>query len=160
MTKIEKTSVIEEDVSIGENCYIGHFTLIRKGVKIGNNSEVRAHCFIAPDVIIGSNVLILQYSNICQGTRIEDNVFIGAKCMMTNTRRIKHRRNFDLKITPPYIEYGARIGSRVTLLPGVRIGNNSLIGAGSVVSKDIPPKEVHIGVPTKFIKMVPEDELI
>jgi UDP-3-O-[3-hydroxymyristoyl] glucosamine N-acyltransferase len=99
-TKIEKTAIIEPGSYIGENCYIGHFTIIRPGVIIKDNSEVRAHCFIAPNVIIGSNTNIYQFSNICQDSIIEDYVFIGPGVIMTNTRKIAFKRDYEFICTP------------------------------------------------------------
>lgn len=160
MTKIEKTAIIEDNVTIGKNCYIGHYTLIRPNVVIGDNTEIRAHCFIAPGAHIGNNVLIMQYSNICQDAIIEDRVYIGLACILTNTRKIKHTRDFDLVVKPPRVEYGARVGSRVTVLPGFNIGKNSLIGVGSVITTNIPEGEVWFGIPAKYVKMVPKDELL
>ena len=156
----ESTAIIEPGAVVSSGCYIGHYTLIRAGAVIGKDSEVRAFCFIAPQVKIGRNVKIMQYSNIGQGTRIANDVYIGAKCMITNTNRIKHGRPFGLVITPCEIGYAARIASGVTLLPGVCIGDNALIGAGSLVTKSVPKGEVWMGHPAKFVREVSVEELL
>ena len=157
---IEYTAVIEPGSSIARDCYIGHFTLVRSGVVIGVHSEVRAHCFIAPNVWIGEDVAIMQFSNIGEGTTIFEQVYIGAMCMITNTNRIKHGRDFELIKTPCAIGRAARIASRVTLLPGVVIGENALIGAGSLVTKDIPARQVWMGHPARYVRDVPEEEIL
>ena len=160
MTKIESTAVIEEGAIIGENCYIGHFTLIRKGATIGNNTQIRSHCYIGEDVRIGNHVLIRPFSDMCKSTVVEDKVFVGMGCMTSNTRKIAYLREYDDINTPPRICYGARLGVNVTLLPGVIIGENCLIGAGSVVTKNTNRKGVYIGVPAEFVKWVRQEELI
>lgn len=160
MSKIESTAVIEPGSIIGDNCYIGHFTLIRTGAIIGDNTQVRSHCYIGEDVRIGNYVLIRPFSDICKSTIIEDKVFIGMGCMTSNTRRIAYLRDYEDINTPPKFCYGARIGVGVTILPGVIIGENCLIGAGSVVTKNTNPKAVYIGVPAEFVKWLPQEELI
>jgi UDP-2-acetamido-3-amino-2,3-dideoxy-glucuronate N-acetyltransferase len=160
MTKIESTAIIEENVKIGKDCYIGHFTIIRPGVVIGDNSEIRAHCFIAPNAKIGNNTNIYQYSNICQDAIIEDCVYIGPKVLFTNTRKIAFNRNYDFICTPPYVEYGVRIGGGVVLCPNVRLRKNCMIGAGAVVTKDTEEGWMYVGNPAKKIRLVNQEELI
>lgn len=159
-TKIERTAIIEPGAIIGENCYIGHFSLIRNGAIIGDNCEIRAHTFIAPNSKIGNNSNIYQLSTICQYAIIEENVFIGPNTVMTNTKRIAYKRDYECIPQGPYVERGVRIGAGVILCPGVRIGNNAVIGAGSVVTKDVKPRYIYIGNPAKILRPVPEDEII
>ena len=159
-TKIESTAIIEDEAIIGWNCYIGHFTLIRKGAIIGDNTQIRSHCYIGEDVKIGNQVLIRPFSDMCKGTIVEDKVFIGMGCMTSNTRRIAYLRPYKDINTPPRICYAARIGVGVTLLPGVIIGENCLIGAGSTVTKNTNPKGIYIGVPARYIKEVDKDEIL
>jgi len=160
MSKIESTAVVEEGSVIGKDCYIGHFTLIRKGATIGDNTQIRSHCYIGEDVKIGSQVLIRPFSDICKSTIIEDKVFVGMGCMTSNTRRIAYLRDYEDINTPPKICYAARIGVSVTLLPGVIIGENCLIGAGSVVTKNTTPRGLYIGVPAEFVNWVRREELL
>jgi len=159
-TKIEPTAIVEDGAKIGEDCYIGHFTLIRTGAKIGNKTQIRSHCYIGEDVIIGNRVMIRPFSDICKGTIIEDDVFIAMNCITSNTRKIVYLRPYKDINTPPKICYGARVGVGVTILPGVVIAENSLVGGGSVVTKDTTPKGIYIGVPAEYKGPVKEDELI
>jgi acetyltransferase-like isoleucine patch superfamily enzyme len=160
MTRIESTAIIEPGAVIGENCYIGHFAVIRPGVIIGDYSEIRAHTFIAAKAKIGRGTNVNQFSNICRDVIIEDNVFIGPGVIMTNTKKIAFRREYDDVSQAPYIEYGARIGGGVTLCPGVRIGKNCVIGAGSVVTKSTESGWIYYGYPAKKIKIVSLDEIL
>lgn len=159
-TRIESTAVIEEGAHIGQDCYIGHYAVIRPGVYVGDRSHVRAHCFIAEGAQIGKDTQIMQFSNICRGCVVGDEVFVGMGCMTTNTRKIAYRRSYVDIAEPPLIMRAARIGARVTILPGIKIGENSVIGAGSVVTKDTDPEWIYIGNPARRIKIVPIEEII
>jgi acetyltransferase-like isoleucine patch superfamily enzyme len=159
--RIEETSVIETDfMNLGKGCYIGHFTFIRPRVIIGDYSEIRAHCVIAADARIGSYTNINQFTNVCRDTIIEDYVFIGPGVIMTNTKKIAFKRDYDDISQAPYIEYGSRIGGGVTICPAVRIGRNSLIGAGSVVTKDTEPGYLYVGNPARKIRRVQLGEML
>lgn len=157
---IGRNVIIEKYVTIGDNCFIGHNAIIRPHVTIGDNSHIRSFCFIAADAKIGSFTQIMQYSNICRECVVEDRVFVGMGCMTTNTRKIAYLRDYDDVSDPPIIRWGSRIGARVTILPGVIIAPNTLVGAGSVVTKTTKPGRIYIGVPAKDMGMVDEEELI
>jgi len=158
--RIESTAIIEEDVELGGHCYIGHFTFIRPRVIIGEYTEIRAHVVIAADAKIGSYTNVNQFTNICRDTIIEDYVFIGPGVIMTNTKKIAFKRDYDDISQAPYIEYGARIGGGVTICPNVRIGRNSLIGAGSVVTKDTEAGYLYMGCPAVKIRRVKIGEML
>jgi len=150
--------VIEESVIIHGPGFIGYYTIIRPRVLIGSHTEVRAHCHIAEEAEIGSGVKIFQCSNISKQCRIEDRVYIGAGVVMTNTRKISHGRSYEPEIEGPVIKYGARIGSGAIILPGITIGREALVGAGCVVTKDVPDYTVFMGIPGECKGEVPEDE--
>lgn len=159
-TIIESTAIIEKGAEIGQDCYIGHYAVIRPGTKIGDRSHVRAHCFIAADAIVGQDTQIMQFSNICRGCVVCEEVFVGMGCMTTNTRKIAYRRGYIDIAEPPLIMRAARIGARVTILPGVRIGENSVVGAGSVVTKDVESEWIYIGNPARKFEYVPFEEIL
>jgi acetyltransferase-like isoleucine patch superfamily enzyme len=160
MTRIESTAIIERDVRIGNYCYIGHFVFIRPDVVIGDYSQIRAHVVIAAKAKIGNGTNINQFTNICRDTIIEDCVFVGPGVIMTNTKKIAFRRQYNDISQAPYIEYGAMIGGGTTICPGVRIGRNSSIGAGSVVTKDTEPGWLYYGCPARKIRMLTEEEIL
>jgi acetyltransferase-like isoleucine patch superfamily enzyme len=133
---------------IGKNTKIWQFCVILENAVIGENCNVNSHCFIENDVIIGNNVTIKCGVQIWDGLRIEDNVFIGPNVTFTNDRIPRS------KFYPPFFEKtiikkGASIGGNSTILPGVIIGEYALIGAGSVVTKDVGPYTVVYGNPAK-----------
>ncbi|MGD2072264.1 MAG: DapH/DapD/GlmU-related protein [Candidatus Thorarchaeota archaeon] len=157
-TIIEYGAVISENVIIGDNCFIGYNTIIRPNVIIGNGTEIRSLCFIAEGARIGDGVKIIQLSNICKKCIIEDNVFIGPNFITVDTKKISHLRGYAPQGDPPYIESGVRIGGGVLVLPGVRIGYNSMIQAGSLLTKNTDPYGVYRGRPAIKIREVAEEE--
>lgn len=150
--------ILGDCVSIGSNTLIESYTIIRNNVFIGEHSEIRQYCFLAGDILIGDNVKIFQYSNISKGSIIQDCVYIGPRVLFLNTRKISHGRKYTPELKSPVIERGARIGGGTILTPGITIGQECMIGAGSVVTKDTEPFWVYVGTPAQKLKPVPEDE--
>lgn len=144
---IRSNAVIYTNVRIGDNLETGHNVVIREEAVIGddfriwNNSVVDYGCVIGNRVKIHSNVYVAQF------TTIEDDCFIAPGVVMANDLHPECKRCMK----GPFIKQGARVGANVTLLPAVIIGRNSLIGAGSVVTKDIPEEMLAFGNPAKTI---------
>lgn len=147
MSKIHKTADVQSN-NIGENTYVWQFVIILPNAKIGSNCNINCHVFIENDVVIGNNVTIKPGVQIWDGITIEDDVFIGPNVTFTNDvfPRSKH---YPDKFEKTIIEKGASVGANSTILPGITIGTYSLVGAGSVVTKDIPPNTVWYGNPAK-----------
>jgi acetyltransferase-like isoleucine patch superfamily enzyme len=112
------------------------------------------------DTVIGNRVLIHSQCHITKGVIIEDDVFIAPLFCGANTPRIVHGRDYSLILEPYHIRRAARIGIGVSILPEVTIGANALIGAGSVVTRNVPDGECWFGNPAIFKKMVPVEELL
>lgn len=129
---------------IGENTNIWQFCVVLPGAKIGKNSNICSNCFIENDVIIGDNVTIKNGVQIWDGMRIEDNVFIGPNVTFCNDRYPKSR-NKNWKLEPVIVKKGAVIGANATILPGVTIGEDAIIGAGAIVLKDVDNKSIVYG---------------
>lgn len=159
-SSIQQGAVIEEDVVIRDNCFIGYYSIIRPKVFIGCHSEIRAHCFIAEGAHISAGVKIFQFSNVGAGTIIERMAYLGPRVLITNTRKISHGRSYSPFIESVTIRFGARIGGGSVILPGVEIGSNSVVGAGSVVTKSIPKNMVALGNPAKVIKEIKPEEMM
>lgn len=139
--------------NIGENTRVWQFCIILQNANIGNNCNINCNVFIENDVIIGNNVTIKPGVQIWDGITLEDNVFIGPNVTFTNDHFPQSKNsNFDLRET--LVKKGASIGANATILGGVTLGEDCLIGAGSVVTKDIPANEVWIGNPAKFLKNI------
>lgn len=137
-----------QSLKIGINTNIWQYCVILPGAKIGNNCNINCHVLIENDVIIGDNVTIKPGVQIWDGVRISDNVFIGPNVTFTNDH-VPRSKQYPPKFLNTYIEYGASIGANSTIIAGVTIGKNALIGAGSVVTKCVPPYTVWYGNPAK-----------
>ena len=151
---VHKTSDVQTQ-SIGVNTNIWQFCVILAGASIGESCNICSHCFIENNVIIGDRVTIKNGVYLFDSIFIEDDVFIGPNVTFTNDRYPRSLRgNVSRKLQYPktIIRMGASIGGGATILPGVEIGRNSLIGAGSVITKDVPENSVVYGNAAKSIK--------
>lgn len=150
---IRSHTVIYEGNKIGDNFQTGHGVLIRNSNIIGNNVSIGSHTIIEHNVKIGNNVRIHSNSFIPEFTLIEDNVWIGPAVVFTNAR---YPLSKDVKknLRGPIIKKSAKIGGNATILPGLIIGEGSLIGAGAVVTKNVKPFEVVVGNPAQVINTV------
>ncbi|MBY0518490.1 MAG: N-acetyltransferase [Bacteriovoracaceae bacterium] len=134
--------------NIGAGTRIWQYVVILPGAKIGKNCNICSHCFIENDVVIGDNVTIKNNVSIYDGIVIEDNVFIGPSASFTNDKYPKSQNHLS-KYPKTIIRKGASIGANATILPGIEIGSNSLIGAGAVVTKNTSKESTVVGNPGK-----------
>ena len=148
---------ITPDVKLGANVRIYDFVNLY-GCEIGDNSKVGAFVEIQKGVRIGKNVKVSTHTFICEGVSIEDDVFIGHNVSFINDKYPRStnaggslQTEADWKVVPTVVKKGASIGTSATILCGVTIGENAIIGAGSVVTKDIPPNVTAAGVPARII---------
>jgi acetyltransferase-like isoleucine patch superfamily enzyme len=137
--------------NIGKNTNIWQFCVVLPNAQIGDNCNICSHCFIENDVVIGNNVTIKNGISIYDGITIEDNVFIGPNVTFCNDKYPRSKCYPD-EFGKTVIKKGASIGGNATILPNVTIGENAMIGAGAVVTKDVPPNTVVIGNPAKIYK--------
>lgn len=139
---IHKLSDIQS-TNIGTNTDIWQYCVILPNAQIGNNCNICSHCFIENKVKIGNNVTIKSGVQLWDGVTIEDNVFVGPNVTFCNDKYPKSK-NTNFKLDPILIKKGASIGANSTILPGVVIGENAMIAAGSVVTKDVPANTTYI----------------
>ena len=146
--------------SIGKDTLIWQFCVVLPGAKIGSNCNLCAHVFIENNVIIGDNVTIKNGVQIWDGITIEDDVFIGPNATFTNELipRSKNHNLYNIKNT--LIKKGATIGANVTILPDITIGSYAFIGAGSVVTADVPSNALFYGNPAKQKGYITNEGLI
>jgi acetyltransferase-like isoleucine patch superfamily enzyme len=149
---------IAPDVKFGEEVVIHSFVNLY-GCSIGDHSKIGAFVEIQKGASIGKNCKISSHTFICEGVSIQDHVFIGHNVTFINDkypRAVTADGNLqteeDWTVVPTLIEQGASIGSSTTILCGVTIGARAIVGAGSVVTKDIPNEEIWAGNPAKFIR--------
>ena len=122
--------------NIGKNTNIWQYCVVLPNARIGDNCNICSHCFIENNVIIGNNVTVKNGVYLYDGITIEDNVFIGPNATFCNDKYPKSK-NKDFKLEPVVIKKGASIGANTTILAGVTIGENALVGAGAIVTKDV-----------------------
>jgi UDP-2-acetamido-3-amino-2,3-dideoxy-glucuronate N-acetyltransferase len=146
---IHPSSFIDDNVVIEEKVKIWHFCHILSDTKIGQSSSLGQNCAIGPNVQIGSNVKIQNNVSVYDGVTIESDVFIGPSVVFTNILNprsfIKRNKNF----AKTHLQQGCSIGANATIVCGVNIGQYALIGAGSVINKNIPDFALYYGVPAK-----------
>lgn len=152
--------VIDEGCSIGDDVFIGHNVVIRSGVKIGAGSVIGHLSMIERDAEIGQKVTIHDQCHITTFAKIGDFTFLGPMVMCINTRRISHGRGFEAQLEGPEIGHAARIGAGAIILPGRKIGDNAVVGAASLVVRDIPPRQIWFGSPARYNAEVPADEIM
>ncbi len=157
-TIVQAGAVIEDDCVIGRNCRIGYHAVLRRGTRIGDNSIFGTLSASEGWNMIGSHVTIHSQCHITEDVKIEDWVFIAPFFCGANTMRIVHGRDYPLVKEGYTIKSGARIAIGVNVLPAVTIGLDALIGAGAVVTRDIPDYAIAFGSPAKVVGKVPEDE--
>jgi len=153
------SAVIEDNVLIGDNCFIGHNVVIRRGTEIGDNVVIGHNTTIEENVFIGDNTRIQANCYITKLTIIEKDVFIGPMVSTFNDKYIcSHGRPEKSRLEGAFIKAGARIGGGSRIGPAVIIGNNAFIGMGSNVVKDCEENKMYWGNPAKYHGEVPEDE--
>jgi UDP-2-acetamido-3-amino-2,3-dideoxy-glucuronate N-acetyltransferase len=151
---IHKSSYVDQLVEIGSGTKIWHFCHILSGTKIGKNCSIGQNCVIGPNVIIGDNVKIQNNVSLYEGLIVEDDVFIGPSAVFTNVTnpRATVSRKDEFKKT--ILKKGCSLGANVTIVCGNTIGEYSLVGAGSVVTKNVPQHQVVIGNPATYKWMI------
>lgn len=141
---IHKLSDVQSK-NIGKDTNIWQYCVVLPNARIGDNCNICSHCFIENDVIIGDNVTVKNGVYLYDGITVEDNVFIGPNATFCNDKYPKSK-NKNFKLEPIIIKKGASIGANATILPGVIICENALIGAGAIVTKDVEANSKYLGV--------------
>jgi UDP-2-acetamido-3-amino-2,3-dideoxy-glucuronate N-acetyltransferase len=152
-----ESSYIDDGAEIGDNTKIWHFTHVMGGAKIGNNCVLGQNVNVGSKVVIGNNVKVQNNVSIYDGVIIEDGVFCGPSCVFTNVfnPRATVERKDEFRKT--LVKEGATIGANATIVCGVTLGKYCFIGAGAVITKDVPDYALVYGNPAKQCGYVTED---
>jgi UDP-2-acetamido-3-amino-2,3-dideoxy-glucuronate N-acetyltransferase len=142
---------------IGNGTRVWQFCVILKGAIIGSECNICSHCFIEGDVNIGNRVTIKNGVHLYDGVHIEDNVFIGSNVAFINDK-FPRSKQYPEKFLNIIIRKNASIGANATLLPGITIGENAMVGAGAVVTRDVPNNTLVMGNPARFVRTIDNNE--
>jgi len=147
---VHPTSIIDDNCEVGEGTKIWHFSHILKGSKIGKNCKIGQNVVIGPDVAIGDKCKIQNNVSIYKGVSLEDEVFCGPSCVFTNVINPRSSIPRMNELKPTLVKKGATIGANATIICGNTIGKYAFIGAGAVVTKDVPDYALCYGNPAKI----------
>lgn len=151
---VHESSYVDEPCQIGTGTKIWHFSHIMKNSKLGNNCNIGQNVVISPEVILGDNVKVQNNVSIYTGVVCEDDVFLGPSCVFTNVINPRSHINRKLEYQKTLVRVGASIGANATIVCGNTIGKYALVGAGSVVTKDVPNYALVVGIPAKVVGWV------
>ncbi len=157
---METYACIAPDVKLGRNVKLSKFINLY-GCEIGDESKIGAFVEIQKNATIGKRCKISSHTFICEGVTIEDNVFIGHGVMFINDSYPRAtatdgnlQTEADWKVERTVIKKGVSVGSGATILSNLSIGENAIVGAGSVVTKDVPPNSIVVGNPAKVLRYI------
>jgi UDP-2-acetamido-3-amino-2,3-dideoxy-glucuronate N-acetyltransferase len=143
------TAVIDEGCRIGKGTRIWHFSHIMSHCVIGENCNLGQNVVVSPDVVLGNNVKVQNNVSIYSGVICEDDVFLGPSMVFTNVTNPRSAVNRRGQYAPTIVRKGASIGANATIVCGHRIGSYAFIGAGAVVTKDVPDYALMVGNPAR-----------
>lgn len=154
---------IADDVKLGTNVRLSKFINLY-GCEIGDETKIGAFVEIQKNASVGRRCKISSHAFICEGVMIEDNVFIGHGVVFTNDTYPRAtaadgglQTEADWKVQPTVIRRGASVGSGATILCNLSIGENAIVGAGSVVTKDVPPNAIVAGNPARVLRYLDQN---
>ena len=155
-----KYLAVADDVRLGKNVRIANFVNLY-GCSIDDNTKIGVFVEIQKNAVVGKNCKIQSHTFICEGVTIEDNVFIGHGVTFVNDKYPRAvngdgglQTEADWRVAPTLVKKGASLGSGATILCNVTIGENAIVGSGSVVTKDVPRETIVAGNPARIIRRI------
>lgn len=152
---IHSTADVQSN-DIGEGTKVWQYSIILKGAKIGSNCNINCHVFIENDVVVGDNVTVKSGVQLWDGLRVGDDVFIGPNVTFTNDLRPRSKQ-YPEKFQQTIIEEKTSLGAGSVILGGVKIGKFSMVGAGAIVTKDVPERALIVGNPGRIVGWLNKD---
>lgn len=148
---VHPTAVVDQGAIVGSGCKIWHFSHVMSGARLGKSCNIGQNVLIASDVSLGSNVKVQNNVSVYKGVVCEDDVFLGPSCVFTNVRNPRSEVCRRDEYQPTVVRKGATVGANATVVCGVEIGRYAFIGAGCVVTRDVPDYALVVGVPGRQI---------
>jgi UDP-2-acetamido-3-amino-2,3-dideoxy-glucuronate N-acetyltransferase len=149
-----ETAVIDDGCSIGEGTKVWHFSHLMTGCAVGKNCTIGQNVMIASGVVLGNNIKVQNNVSVYTGVTCEDDVFLGPSCVFTNVINPRSAVSRKHEYKPTIVCKGASIGANATIICGIEIGSYAMIGAGAVVTKNVPAFALVVGNPARQIGWV------
>ncbi len=146
---VHESSYVDDGAQIGEGVKIWHFSHIMSGAVLGAGCNIGQNVVISPDVVLGQNVKIQNNVSVYTGVTCEDDVFLGPSCVFTNVVNPRSGVNRRGQYTKTLVKKGASIGANATIICGHDIGRYAFVGAGAVVSREVPDYALVVGNPAR-----------
>ncbi|GAB3961616.1 acyltransferase [Spirosoma harenae] len=153
---IHPSAIIDDGCQIGEGTKIWHFSHIMPGCKLGKNCNIGQNVVISPEVVLGNNVKVQNNVSIYTGVSCDDDVFLGPSMVFTNVSNPRSAVNRRNQYEKTHVGKGASIGANATIVCGNTIGEYAFVGAGAVVTKNVPPYALVIGNPARQLGWISE----
>lgn len=152
--------IVSRGTLIGKECVLGDKCSVRERVRIGNSTVIGMSVVVENDTTVGNNTKIQTGAYITAYVTIENNVFIAPMVTTTNDNYMGRTEKRFKEIKGAHIKVGARVGANSIILPGIIIGKEAFVAAGSIVTRNVPDKKLVMGIPAKVVREVPQDELL
>ncbi|MDB4470709.1 acetyltransferase [Deltaproteobacteria bacterium] len=146
---VHESSYVDDGAEVDAGTKIWHFSHVLSGAKIGKNCSFGQNCCVSPGVLIGNNVKVQNNVSIYEGTIIEDDVFLGPSCVLTNVTNPRSQILRRAVYEKTLLRRGSSVGANATIVCGTTIGRYAFVGAGAVISKDVPDYALMVGVPAR-----------
>lgn len=153
---VHPSAIVDDNCTIGDGTKIWHFSHVMSGCTIGNNCNLGQNVVVSPDVVLGNNVKVQNNVSIYTGVTCADDVFLGPSCVFTNVTNPRSAVNRRGQYAKTHVGRGASIGANATIVCGHDIGDFAFIGAGAVVTKNVPAYALLVGNPAKQIGWMSE----
>ncbi len=157
---------VAKDVKLGQNVTLANFVNLY-GCTVGDNTKIGTFVEVQKNAVIGKNCKIQSHTFICEGVTIEDDAFVGHGVIFINDKYPRStngnggiQTEADWTVIPTIVKKGASIGSGSTILCNITIGENAIVGAGSVVTKDVPPNTIVAGNPARILRKIGDEKTI
>lgn len=153
---VHETAVMDEPCTVGKGTKIWHFSHIMPHCIIGENCNIGQNVVVSPEVVLGNNVKVQNNVSIYTGVTCDDDVFLGPSCVFTNVTNPRSAVNRSGQYAKTHVGKGATIGANATIICGHNIGKYAFIGAGAVVTKNVPDYALVIGNPARHVGFMSE----